>query len=79
MSAILHYKLQRSRRPCGTTIGADGCGEFFKVINGTDDACWEYAKALLSNLDKSYIISYSSFALDTDESYSGMVIETINL
>ena len=56
MNAILAFSITGCKTPCGTTIGADGRGDYFEIITGTDDECWQHAKKLLADVEKSYYI-----------------------
>lgn len=66
MNAILAFTITGCKTPCGTTIGADGRGDYFEIITGTDDQCWDYAKKLLREVEKSYHLGATSFAIVED-------------
>jgi hypothetical protein len=50
VGGVLTYKKLGARNVCGSTIGADGSGEFAFVVNGSVNSAWEWAKAHLATL-----------------------------
>ena len=56
MNAILAFSITGCKTPCGNTVGADGQGDYFEIITGTDEQCWQHAKKVLDDVEKSYYI-----------------------
>lgn len=51
IGGVLTYKNLGTRNVCGSTIGADGSGEFAFVIEGSADDAWQWAKAHLARVE----------------------------
>lgn len=63
MNAILAFTITGCKTPCGNTIGSDGSGDYFQLITGTEEQCWDYAKKLLRDVEKTCHIGATSFAI----------------
>ena len=53
IGGVLTYEVKTGTKICGSTIGADGSGEFAIVIEGDPDAAFEWARDYLRKLEES--------------------------
>ncbi|VWD40263.1 hypothetical protein BLA17378_07990 [Burkholderia aenigmatica] len=79
-SVVLTYSTKGHSRPCGQTMGANGCGEFVILYYGDIEAADKSARAHLAEMQRaSYRFDWASIIRSDDEAYYGPVMTTVSL
>jgi hypothetical protein len=77
VAGVLAYTIQRKSGACGTTIGADGSGDFAVVIYGSPFDAHEKASAHLQRMEEQGFAVKNYIFVPQIECYSGMPIKEL--
>ncbi|RQR87671.1 MULTISPECIES: hypothetical protein [unclassified Burkholderia] len=79
-SVVLTYSTKGHSRPCGQTMGANGCGEFAILYYGNIETADKAARAHLNDMQRaSYRFDWTSIIRSDDETYYGTAMTTVSL
>ena len=53
LGGVLSYSTTGHNKPCGQTVGANGCGDYCILFCGTPDEAWRQSKDHIRELEKS--------------------------
>lgn len=68
LGGVLSYSTAGHRRPCGQTIGANGCGDFCIVFLGDREQAETKARDYLRNMEKNgYRITQAIFVPNDEQ------------
>lgn len=80
-AVVLAYSTKGHSKPCGQTMGANGCGEFVTIYYGDIDAAEKIAREKISAMQRdSYRFNWALVMRADEEAYRGpaMSVERID-
>lgn len=74
VAGVLYYCSLGTTKPCGTTVGATGAGEYAVVFYGDPDKCETRAREIIKTLHKSHHTIRECRYIPNEDTYSGNTV-----